>query len=75
MLFCIYFFPIPDILKKPSNSNVQKKINQYLESIIVYREIDLQKTQLKLQMLPFASPCLPDNIIPISEASNKNPQF
>ena len=25
-------------------------------------------------MLPFASPCLPDNIIPISEASNKNPK-
>ena len=26
-------------------------------------------------MLPFASPCLPYNIIPISEASNKNPKF
>ena len=26
-------------------------------------------------MLPFASPCLSDNIIPISEASNKNPKF
>ena len=34
-----------------------------------------KKTHLKLQMLPFASPCLPDNIIPISEASNKNPKF
>ena len=33
-----------------------------------------KKTHLKLQMLPFASPCLPDNIILISEASNKNPQ-
>ena len=26
-------------------------------------------------MLPFASPCFPDNIIPISEASNRNLQF
>ena len=29
--------------KKPSNSNVSKNINKYLESIIVYRGIDLQK--------------------------------
>ena len=34
-----------------------------------------KKNHLRSQMLPFASLCLPDNIIPIPEAGIKNLQF
>ena len=35
------------------------------------RNLFTKKIHLRLQMLPFASLCSPDNIIPISEASMK----
>ena len=60
--------------------NMKYKCNK--ENKIIYkihhrlkRNRFTKKNHLRSQMLPFASLCLPDNIIPIPEAGIKNLQF